>query len=292
VLKHILIRGAEAVAVLALSALIGTTGLLVWLFLDHSRETMLPAPTGTYTVGRVTYDWTDAARLNRYAPVAAPNRNSWSGFGTPQQYAVRPACRVSSEVLEKRLEHHQGFVLRRLFRRDLSRVRSYSWSEVAVSPQKPPYPVVILRAGGGALSSDYTSIASDHPYTATVVVVDHHALLHPAGGQETRHQETCNVAHLPAHLYGPSLCHGGRREGGAGVVATQLVTHHDEHLRASADARETGSTAESGGNGAVGETRTGGQNDGLTAPRVKQGISAKSFILLASPTGFEPVLSP
>jgi hypothetical protein len=67
-------------------------------------------------------------------------------------------------------------------------------------------------------------------------------------------------------------------------------------IRTSADARETGSTAESGGDGAVGETRTGGQNDGLTAPqkapRVKQGFSAKSFIMLASPTGFEPVLSP
>jgi site-specific recombinase XerD len=28
------------------------------------------------------------------------------------------------------------------------------------------------------------------------MVVDHHALLHPAGGQETRHQETSDLAHL------------------------------------------------------------------------------------------------
>jgi hypothetical protein len=35
-----------------------------------------------------------------------------------------------------------------------------------------------------------------------------------------------------------------------------------------------------------------GQNDGLTAPREKRGVSNKSFVLLASPTGFEPVLSP
>ena len=48
---------------------------------------------------------------------------------------------------------------------------------------------------------------------------------------------------------------------------TQLITHHGGHLRASADARETGSTTESGGDGPVGETRTGGQKDGLTAPQ-------------------------
>jgi hypothetical protein len=80
------------------------------------------------------------------------------------------------------------------------------------------------------------------------------------------------------------------------LFATQLVTHHDGPLRASADARETGSTSESGGDGAVGETRAGGQNDGLAAPqnapRVKLRISGNSFNLLASPTGFEPVLSP
>src|SRR5882757_3769129 len=56
-------------------------------------------------------------------------------------------------------------------------------------------------------------------------------------------------------------------EGGAGVIATQLVTHHDGPVRASADARETGSTSESGGDGAVGETRAGGQNN-LNAPQM------------------------
>ena len=80
-------------------------------------------------------------------------------------------------------------------------------------------------------------------------------------------------------------CQWGRREGGAGVVATQLVTHHDGHLRPSSDARETSSTTESGGDGPVGENRTGGQKDGLTAPqnapRRKQGIPRKLFILLA-----------
>ena len=40
------------------------------------------------------------------------------------------------------------------------------------------------------------------------MVVDHHALLHPAGGQETRHQETSDVANLPAHLYDPSSANG------------------------------------------------------------------------------------
>jgi predicted dienelactone hydrolase len=171
VLKRLLIRAAKAVAVLLLSALIGTTGLLGWLWLDHNRETMLPAPTGSYKVGRVTYDWIDATRLNRYAAIA----------GTKQELAVwvwyPAAVTPSSQPAEylpaywrSALEHHQGFVLSRLLSRDLSRVRSHSWSEATVSSQKPPYPLVVVRAGGGALSSDYTSIAEDLVSHGYVVV--------------------------------------------------------------------------------------------------------------------------
>lgn len=130
VLKHILIRAVKVVAVLVLSALIGTTGLLVWLLLDHSRETMLPAPTGTYKVGRVTYDWTDAARLNRYAPVPGtkPELAVWLWYPAAVTPSSQPA-EYLPKYWRNALEHHQGVVLTRLLSRDLSRVRSHSWSE-------------------------------------------------------------------------------------------------------------------------------------------------------------------
>jgi dienelactone hydrolase len=171
IIKRVLLRAAKAIAVLILSALICITGLLVWLWLDHSRETVLPAPTGTYQVGRVTYDWTDGTRLNPYAPVA----------GTKQELAAwiwYPAAVTSSSHAAEYLpaywrsaiEHHEGFVLGRMLSRDLNRVKSHSWSDADVSPHEPMYPVVVLRAGGGAMSSDYTSIAEDLASHGYVVV--------------------------------------------------------------------------------------------------------------------------
>jgi predicted dienelactone hydrolase len=170
-LRPFLLRAAKIVAVLFFSALVIITGLLGWLWVDHSRETLLPAPTGSYKVGRVMYDWIDAGRLNPYAPVA----------GTKQELAVRlwyPAAVVSSSQAAEyvpaywrsALEHHQGFLLSRLLSRDLGRVKSHSWSDAAVSRQESTYPVVVLRAGGGALSSDYTSIAEDLASHGYVVV--------------------------------------------------------------------------------------------------------------------------
>jgi dienelactone hydrolase len=170
-LRRILLRVAKTVAVLFLSALVVIAGLLGWLWVDHSRETMLPAPTGSYEVGRVTYDWIDAGRLNPYSPVA----------GTKQELAVwlwyPAAVVISSQAAEylpaywrSALEHHQGFVMSRLLSRDLSRVKSHSWSDTAVSQRDAMYPVIVLRAGGGALSSDYTSIAEDLASHGYVVV--------------------------------------------------------------------------------------------------------------------------
>jgi predicted dienelactone hydrolase len=164
-------RVVKTIAVLALVALVAVAVLLGSLWLDHTRSTTLPMPTGSYKVGRVTYTWTDDSRLNLYAP--AP--------GTKQELAVwiwYPAAPTpsakSSDYLptywRRALEQHEGFVLSKFLSRDLTRVQTHSWSDANVSPGQPMYPVVILRAGGGALSTDYTSIAEDLTSHGYVVV--------------------------------------------------------------------------------------------------------------------------
>jgi len=170
-LKRILIRAVKAIGVLLLSALICITALLGWLWLDHSRDTILPAPTGAYPVGRVTYDWTDGARLNPYAPVAGTKQElvAWLWYPAAVTPSSHPAEYLPAYWISA-LEHHEGFVLYRLLSRDLSRVRPHSWTNADLSPYEPAYPVVVLRAGGGAMSSDYTSIAEDLASHGYIVV--------------------------------------------------------------------------------------------------------------------------
>jgi len=75
------------------------------------------------------------------------------------------------------------------------------------------------------------------------------------------------VAHLQAHLY--DSFHANREDVKVvqELLRHQLFTDHDGHLGASADARKTAGTAESGGDGAVGKASVGGPKDGLTAPQ-------------------------
>ena len=77
--KRFLRLVGRVIAVMAVTGAVGIAALLAWLWLDHSRSTTLPAPTGAYRVGRVTYDWVDDARVNPYAPVAGARQELAKG---------------------------------------------------------------------------------------------------------------------------------------------------------------------------------------------------------------------
>lgn len=161
----------NAARVLTVISVVGVAALVGSLWLDHTMSTPLPIPTGPYKVGRSTFAWTDEARLNPFAPV--PN--------TPQELGIwiwYPAAPMRSskpseylpEYWRRALEQHAGFIMSKLLNRDLARVETHSWIDADVSPDQPSYPVILLRAGGGALSTDYTSLAEDLASYGYVIV--------------------------------------------------------------------------------------------------------------------------
>jgi hypothetical protein len=60
----------RAIRIMAFVVLFGVVGVAVVLgliWLDHTRETTLPTPTGPLAVGCVTYVWSDAAQAQLMA---------------------------------------------------------------------------------------------------------------------------------------------------------------------------------------------------------------------------------
>jgi dienelactone hydrolase len=167
ILKH----AAKAVGVLALIAVAGLTVLFATLWVDHGRSTPLPAPTGPYKVGRTTYIWRDETRVNPYATVALTKQDLavWIWYPAAPTSSARKSEYLPDYWI-RALEHHEGFILGRLLSRDLTSVETHSRSDADVSSEQAMYPVVILRAGGGALSSDYTTLAEDLASHGYIVV--------------------------------------------------------------------------------------------------------------------------
>lgn len=169
-ISRFVIRVVKGTALFVLFALVGITCLLCLLWLDHKRETTLLPPTGTFAVGRTVEEWNDPARSELLAP-AQESRKLITWVWYPAQKEASPQFALYlPPAWQSALEHHKGVLLSSFFTRDLSRVRTHSQINAELAPQESQYPIVLLRAGLSALTTDYTAIAEDLASHGYVVV--------------------------------------------------------------------------------------------------------------------------
>ena len=186
-------RLIKGLAALAIFAVVGLTMLLALLWWEHKTEMTLPAPTGHFAVGRTTYAWVNNAQTDELAPSSGAKREvvAWMWYpstatksATPVEYLPAPWRLAEAQ--------HSGVLMSQFLTRDLSLVRAHSTSDPEVSPEQRSYPVVIMRAGAGALTIDFTTLAEDlasHGYivvgfdapyrTFVVVLPDNRVVIRP-----------------------------------------------------------------------------------------------------------------
>jgi dienelactone hydrolase len=165
-------RVIKTLAKVALLAVAGIAVLLGLIWLDHTRETVLPTPTGPFAVGRTQYVWSDAAHSDPLAPQPGTSRELlvWIWYPAAPRQPSQNVDNYLSAPWRTALERQSGVLLTQFVTRDLSRVRTHSTGDAEVSPQQRSYPVVLMRAGLAALTTDYTSLAEDLASHGYVVV--------------------------------------------------------------------------------------------------------------------------
>jgi pimeloyl-ACP methyl ester carboxylesterase len=150
--RRFVLRIAKLAAVL-LALAVGAVGtLLASMWHEHTSPIVLPSPTGSFALGRAQYAWIN--------PKTSEELAVWIW------YPARPSSTATSvEYLpapwRTALREHQGTFLRSFFKRDPLAVGTHATSNAAVAPDRRAYPVVVLRPGGSALTTDFTSIAED-----------------------------------------------------------------------------------------------------------------------------------
>ena len=162
----------RAVAGTALFAVVGITLLLGSLWIDHTRQTTLPTPSGPFTVGRTTDDWNDAATPDLMAPQRGTKRQllAWIWYPAAPQQPSQTVAEYLPAPWRTAIERHAGVLLTQFLTRDLSRVRAHSIRDADLSPRNRSYPVVLMRAGLAAETTAYTSLAEDLASHGYVVV--------------------------------------------------------------------------------------------------------------------------
>jgi len=142
-----------AIGILALAA------LFVFLWWEHTRSLVLPAPTGNFAVGRATYTWVNDATPDALAP-----------SGTEKETVIAWIWYPAPLSAESHRDTVRACLMTDLFTRDLDRVQAHSVPSAAVSHEQTSYPVVIMRAGASAFTADYTVLAEDLASHGYIVV--------------------------------------------------------------------------------------------------------------------------
>jgi len=153
----------KAVAATAMLGVLGIAILLGLLLLDHNRDTILPAPTGPFAVGRTTYAWSDAANTDPLAPQPGTQREliAWIWYPAAPRQSSQPFDDYLPVPWRTAVQRQLGTLLTQFLTRDLARVQAHSIRDAEVAPQQRSYPVVFMRAGLAALTADYTTLAED-----------------------------------------------------------------------------------------------------------------------------------
>ena len=151
------------------AGVVAFVGLLVaLLWVDRMRETTLPTPTGSFAVGRTISVWSNPSRPDPMATLPGAKQKLLAWIWYPA--APPPSQQVDDYMpapLRKAMEN--GLFIA-LLNRDSSRIHSHSLRDAPVSPAQRQYPVIIMRAGLAALTTDYTSLAEDLASHGYVVV--------------------------------------------------------------------------------------------------------------------------
>lgn len=184
-IQRLLNRAIKFLSGVIIFAVFGMAVLLGWLWLDHTRETRLPTPTGQFPVGRTMYSWRDAAQADPLAPQPGTKREllAWIWYPTAPPQPSQTVDDYLPVSWRMAIERRRGALFTQFLTRDLSQVRTHSIRDAEVSSQDHSYPVVLMRAGLAAETTDYTSLAEDltshgyvvvgfdAPYRTTVVVL-------------------------------------------------------------------------------------------------------------------------
>lgn len=153
-LLGITLLGALIVGVIAAGS-----GWAVLQVRRHQPRT-LPAPTGTFAVGRTAFDWTDAARPALFSANDRTGRELvvWLWYPAAPAPSAPTAPYLPPQWAKVRdAEHGAGVVL---FQAS-DAVRVHAIDDAPVAPQRPQYPVLVLEPGMGRLPTDYTSLAEE-----------------------------------------------------------------------------------------------------------------------------------
>jgi predicted dienelactone hydrolase len=147
-------RLARIFLILLLVIIVLIVSCVAFIEIRRHQTAVLPAPTGSYAVGRTEYDWTDQARTDRLAPHAGMRRELvvWAWYPARHVSGVQPAPYLPSkwaQASDNQLVQSSDSI------------QTHSIDFAPLATDVAHYPVLIFEPGMGKIPTQYTTLLED-----------------------------------------------------------------------------------------------------------------------------------
>jgi predicted dienelactone hydrolase len=136
-----------------------------WAAAQNQPQSLLPAPTGPYSVGRASLQWSDESRPDAASPDGHRQLVVWLWYPagkTQQQVAAwQPAKWAElywTRLLRSRPDSDSAAVGTRY---PIQSILSHSYANVPPLPGRQVLPLLLFTPGGGELPLNYASLIED-----------------------------------------------------------------------------------------------------------------------------------
>jgi predicted dienelactone hydrolase len=145
---------------LAAIGIIAVIGLVMYVAIERSRPERLPAPAGTYTVGRYEFVWSDPFRADPFSGDPARRRELpiWIWYPAQAHNTAAPAPYLPEDWSQARA---QDSPVRAWLSQIPGTVRTGASEDPPVAGSGTSYPVLVFSAGYGSIPADYTTTIED-----------------------------------------------------------------------------------------------------------------------------------
>jgi len=165
--NKIILRG---IGLILLSIIVLVGALIGYLYIAHNVPLTLPAPTGTYSVGRVEYDWIDNNRIDPLSGNGNTKRELvvwvWYPATVSKNDAAVPYLPPNWVTARNKDQGIAGGIIESRF----SSIHTHSFTNVPLAGAQSTYPVIIMEPGMGPIPTDYTVYAENLTSHGYVVV--------------------------------------------------------------------------------------------------------------------------
>ncbi len=154
-------RLARILLILLLVIVVIIISSVAFVEIRRHQALVLPAPTGTYAIGRMEYDWTDSSRNDLFAPHAGTKRELvvWAWYPAVRAPGARPAPYLPSKWAQLSEQQH-GFIGQQLAQ-SYDSIQAHSVDRAPLATDAARYPVLIFEPGLGNIPTQYTTLLED-----------------------------------------------------------------------------------------------------------------------------------